>query len=166
MRDPQAAPGASPGTGGDGAADGAGDVVCVGAIVTDPLGRLLLVRRGHDPEAGRWSLPGGKVDPGETTVAATAREVAEETGLDVVVGEEVGHVRRPAPDGRTFVIHDFRCRLADGSDPAAAPRAGDDAADARFVDAAAYAALDAAGELVTGLTAALRGWDCLPRSSR
>lgn len=135
------------------------DVPCVGGIVTDPRGRLLLVRRAHDPEAGRWSLPGGKVEPGESATAATAREVAEETGLDVEVGEEVGTVRRPAPDGRTFVIHDFRCRPRD---PAARPRAGDDAADAAWVDGAAYAALDADGELVTGLTDALRGWECLP----
>jgi mutator protein MutT len=145
---------------------GGGEVLCVGGIVTDSRGRLLLVRRAHDPEAGRWSLPGGKVEPGETTAAATAREVAEETGLAVAVGEEVGSVRRSAPDGRVFAIHDFRCRPVAGSAEPPEPRAGDDAADARWVDAAAYAALDAAGELVSGLTAALRGWDCLPSSSR
>ncbi|TDQ58483.1 ADP-ribose pyrophosphatase YjhB (NUDIX family) [Actinomycetospora succinea] len=154
MGDPGARRGASP--------DTSGDIPCVGGIVTDPDGRLLLIRRAHDPEAGRWSLPGGKVEPGESVRAATAREVAEETGLEVAVGEEVGHVRRPAPDGRVFAIHDFRCRPLD---PAAAPRAGDDAADARWVDGAAYAALDAAGELVSGLTVALRGWDCLPSPS-
>ena len=140
-----------------------GDILCVGGIVTDPQGRLLLIRRAHDPEAGRWSLPGGKVEPDESVRDAPAREVAEETGLDVVVGEEVGHVRRPAPDGRVFAISDFRCRLSDAGDLGAVPRAGDDAADGRWVDGAAYAALDADGELVTGLTAALRGWDCLPR---
>jgi ADP-ribose pyrophosphatase YjhB (NUDIX family) len=151
-----------PGARGGASLDTSGEIPCVGGIVTDPRGRLLLVRRGHDPEAGRWSLPGGKVEPDESVRDATAREVAEETGLDVVVGEEVGHVRRPAPDGRVFAIHDFRCRLSDECDPDALPRAGDDAADVRWVDGAAYAALDAAGELVTGLTAALRGWDCLP----
>jgi ADP-ribose pyrophosphatase YjhB (NUDIX family) len=135
-------------------------VPCVGGIVSDAVGRLLLIRRAHPPEAGRWSLPGGKVEPGESLPAATAREVAEETGLAVVVGDEVGAVRRDAPDGRVFDIHDFRCRPRD---PAADLRAGDDAADARWVDAAAYADLDAAGDLVTGLTAALRVWDCLPR---
>jgi len=149
MRDPGPAPGASP----------PDEVLCVGGIVTDTSGRLLLIRRAHPPEAGRWSLPGGRVEPGETVSEAAAREVAEETGLDVEVGDEVGRVRRPAPDGRVFVIHDFRCRPRD---PAATPRAGDDAADARWVDAAAYETLDDAGELVTGLTAALRGWDCLP----
>ncbi|PVZ08550.1 NUDIX hydrolase [Actinomycetospora cinnamomea] len=148
MRDPRGAPGASP------------EIPCVGGIVVDADGRVLLVRRGRDPEAGRWSLPGGRVEPGETAAEATAREVTEETGLRVAVGDEVGTVRRPAPDGRIFAIHDFRCRPLD---PAAVPRAGDDAADARWVDAAAFDALDAAGELVSGLGVALRGWDCLPR---
>jgi 8-oxo-dGTP diphosphatase len=148
MRDPGPVPGAS-----------SGAVPCVGGIVTDDRGRLLLIRRAHDPEAGRWSLPGGKVEPGETATDATVREVAEETGLAVAVGDEVGQVLRPAPDGRVFAIHDFRCRPLH---PSAVPRAGDDAADVRWVDAAAYSALDAAGELVTGLTDALRGWDCLP----
>lgn len=134
-------------------------VLCVGGIVVDERGRLLLIRRAHEPEAGRWSLPGGRVEPGETATDATAREVAEETGLAVAVGDEVGNVRRPVPDGRVFAIHDFRCRPLD---PSAVPRAGDDAADARWVDAAAYAALDAAGELVSGLTVTLRDWSCLP----
>ncbi|HSK58175.1 MAG TPA: NUDIX domain-containing protein [Actinomycetospora sp.] len=151
MRDPRGAPGAS--------RPRLAEVLCVGGIVTDTAGRLLLVRRAHEPEAGRWSLPGGRVEPGESAEGATAREVAEETGLRVTVGDEVGSVRRPAPDGRVFAIHDFRCRPLD---PDAVPRAGDDAADARWVDATAYTALDAAGELVTGLTEALRGWGCLP----
>jgi 8-oxo-dGTP diphosphatase len=149
MRDPGPVPGASY----------PDEVLCVGGVVTDASGRLLLIRRAHPPEAGRWSLPGGKVEPGESLAEATAREVAEETGLDVEVGVEVGAVHRPAPDGRVFAIHDFRCSPRD---PEAVPRAGDDAADARWVDAAAYTALDADGELVTGLTVALRGWDCLP----
>jgi 8-oxo-dGTP pyrophosphatase MutT (NUDIX family) len=38
----------------------------VGAVVRDSAGRLLLIKRGHDPEAGRWSLPGGRIEPGET----------------------------------------------------------------------------------------------------
>jgi 8-oxo-dGTP diphosphatase len=152
MRDPGPVPGAS-------SSQGPAAVPCVGGIVTDDRGRLLLIRRAHDPEAGRWSLPGGKVEPGETATDATVREVAEETGLAVAVGDEVGQVLRPAPDGRVFAIHDFRCRPLD---PSAVPRAGDDAADVRWVDAAAYGTLDAAGELVTGLTDALRGWGCLP----
>jgi 8-oxo-dGTP diphosphatase len=65
--------------------------VCVGAVVIDD-DRLLLIRRGHGPAAGNWSLPGGRVEFGETMVEALVREVQEETGLDVVVGDYIGHI--------------------------------------------------------------------------
>ncbi len=134
------------------------DVVpCVGAVIVDTAGRLLLIRRAHAPAAGRWSLPGGRVEAGETAERAVVREVAEETGLAVTVGVEVGVVRRPTADGREYVIRDFRAEPVGGT-----LRAGDDAADARWCDAAAYAALDDADELVPGLTDALRAWSCLP----
>ena len=72
---------------------------CVGAVVFDPFGRLLLVKRGHEPEKGKWSLPGGRVKPGETDEAAVQREIQEETGLSVIVGPLVGRICRPAPKG-------------------------------------------------------------------
>ncbi|MDP1792965.1 MAG: NUDIX domain-containing protein, partial [Acidimicrobiales bacterium] len=59
--------------------------VCVGAVVVDD-DQLLLIRRGHGPAAGEWSVPGGRVEFGELMVEALVREVKEETGLDVVVG--------------------------------------------------------------------------------
>lgn len=134
-----------------------GDVPCAGAVVIDEAGRLLLVLRARPPAVGRWSLPGGHVETGETTEQAVAREVAEETGLVVDVGPEVGAVRRDAPDGRVYDIRDHLAAPVGGT-----LRAGDDAADVRWVDAAAYAALDDAGDLVPGLTDALRAWSCLP----
>lgn len=130
------------------------DIPCVGAIVFDEHGRLLLIRRAHAPAEGLWSIPGGRVEPGEDAVAATVREVREETGLDVRVVREVGSVVRELPDGDRYVIRDFLAECA----PAVAPRAGDDASDAAFVhpvDLGRYA-------LSPGLREALVGWGLLP----
>jgi 8-oxo-dGTP diphosphatase len=130
-------------------------VPCVGAVVHDAAGRLLVIRRGHAPDAGRWSVPGGRVEPGETEAEAVVREVAEETGLAVVAGPLLGRVRIPG-DGVVFTVADHACTL---TDPGARPVAGDDAADVAFVDAAALAALDC----TPGLLDALGGWGVLPR---
>jgi ADP-ribose pyrophosphatase YjhB (NUDIX family) len=129
-------------------------VPCAGAIVLDASGRLLLVRRGRPPAQGRWSLPGGRVEPGETPAQAAVREVREETGLDVVVSRLVGSVRRPGPAGSVYLIDDFACTVRGG-----VLRAGDDADDARWVTAAELAALP----LSDGLLEALTGWQVLPR---
>src|SRR5262245_51040986 len=63
-------------------------IVSVGAIALD-ANRVLLVKRGHAPLKGHWSLPGGVVEVGETLEAALAREVLEETGLTIDVGPVV-----------------------------------------------------------------------------
>src|SRR6202158_3129105 len=107
-------------------------VVGVGAVVVDG-DRVLLVKRGHPPLKGEWSLPGGTVELGETLEAAVAREVLEETGLEVSVGQVVevlDHVDR-APDGRIeyhFVIVDYACTVRGGF-----LARGSDAEDARWV---------------------------------
>ena len=130
-------------------------IPCVSAVVHDGAGRLLLVRRRHPPARGAWSLPGGRVEPGEDDARAVVREVAEEAGLDVVAGPVAGVVERAAPGGGgTFVITVLSCRLAGGT-----LRAGDDAADAGWFAPAGLAGL----ELAPGLVEALRGWDALPR---
>ena len=106
-------------------------IACVGALVRDPDGRLLLVQRAQEPARGTWSLPGGRVEPSETTTDACAREVLEETGLVVEVGRHVGRVRRPGPGGTTYVIDDYECVVVGGT---LAP--GTDAADARWLSEA------------------------------
>src|ERR1700721_2907530 len=70
-------------------------ILCVGAVVTDGHGRLLLIQRGHEPGKGLWSLPGGRVEPGETDAEGLVREMEEETGLTVEPGRLIGQVDRP-----------------------------------------------------------------------
>jgi 8-oxo-dGTP diphosphatase len=122
---------------------------CAGAIVLDEHGRLLLVRRGREPDRGRWSLPGGRCEPGETAAAAVAREVREETGLQVVSGQVIGRIDRPGPDGAVYRIEDFACTVTGGT-----LRAGDDADDVRYVPVAELDDLP----LTSGLLITLRDW--------
>ena len=130
----------------------------VGAVVFDAAGRLLVVQRAKDPARGRWSIPGGHVESGESHESAVVREVLEETGLQVRVLNEVGHVVRPAPGGGEFLIRDFRCELVGDGEP----RAGDDAADARFVTVGELMALPVA----PGLLEALQEWRLIPSRCR
>jgi 8-oxo-dGTP diphosphatase len=65
-------------------------IVVAGAMITG--GMLLVAQRDRPPElAGMWELPGGKVAPGETDDEALVRELREELGVDVIVGERLGH---------------------------------------------------------------------------
>ena len=129
-------------------------IPCIGAIVFDEQGRLLLVQRANPPAQGKWSLPGGRLEPGENSETGVVREVREETGLDVTVIREVGTIQRDAPSGDTYVIRDFLCALSTD----ATPVADDDASDAGFFT------LTEVIELPTseGLLEALREWDLIP----
>jgi 8-oxo-dGTP diphosphatase len=124
----------------------------VGAIIVDDTGRLLLIKRGHVPEAGRWSLPGGRVKPGESDPQAVMREVREETGLAVEPGRLVGTVERPGPGGTVFDIHDYAATVSGGL-----LAAGDDAADARWVPPHDLDRLS----LTSGLADTLTAWGVL-----
>ena len=105
-------------------------VAAVGAVAFDERGRVLLVRRGHPPEQSAWSVPGGRLEPGETVTEAVAREMAEETGLQVAVLGLVAAVDwiERAPGGellRHFVILDHLVEVLGGE-----LAAGDDADEA------------------------------------
>lgn len=132
-----------------GSPPGAGPQVAVGAVVVSG-GALLLVRRGHPPEEGRWSIPGGRVEDGEAPADAVARETLEETGLAVRCGGFLGWVDRVGPDHH-FVILDFLAEpVAAGPRPEI--RAGGDAAEVAWVALSEVTAR----ELVSGLASFLR----------
>lgn len=109
----------------------AAPVAAVGGVVLDG-DRVLLVRRALPPRQGEWSLPGGRLELGESLADGAAREVREETGLEVAVGpvvEVFDRVHRDDAGGIRFhfVIVDFLCRVTGGT-----LTAGDDAADVRW----------------------------------
>lgn len=104
--------------------------LCVGAVAVHD-GNLLLVRRGRGPAAGAWSVPGGRVEAGETLAEAVVREVAEETGLECVCGSLIGWVEIPDVE-QPYVVLDFEAIVLD----AGSPVAGDDAAEVAWVDLA------------------------------
>jgi ADP-ribose pyrophosphatase YjhB (NUDIX family) len=119
--------------------------VCVGAVVVHD-DDLLLIRRGHDPGAGEWAVPGGRVEPGELLMEAVVRELAEETGLEATCGELLGWVERIEGDDH-FVILDFSATVLERIEP----RPGDDASEARWVplhEVADYALVDGLAEFL------------------
>ena len=127
-------------------------IPCVGAVVTDEQGRLLMIKRGHEPGAGLWSIPGGRIEPGETDTEALVREMLEETGLTVEVGRLLGTVQRPGLDGAIIDIRDYAATVTGGT-----LTASDDAADARWVGAEDLNTLP----LTEGLVDILTSWGVL-----
>ncbi|MCY3578620.1 MAG: NUDIX domain-containing protein [bacterium] len=104
-----------------------GPELCVGAVVVCD-GAILLIRRGSPPGEGMWSVPGGRVQRGETLSEAVRRELYEETGLDGEVGQVVGWIELIGRR-RHYVVVDYWVTVA----PGAVPTAGTDASDAAWV---------------------------------
>ena len=132
-------------------------IVGVGAVIVE-AGKVVLIRRTHEPLQGQWSLPGGMVEIGETLEAALAREMVEETGLTVRVGPVIEVFDRITCDERSrvryhYVLIDYVCWPAGGT-----LRAGSDVDAAVWVDPAAldgYALTDKATSVIRrGLTLA------------
>lgn len=126
--------------------------ICVGGVVVHD-DSLLLIKRARDPGRGQWSLPGGRVEPGELLAEAVVREVGEETGLAVVCGALLGWVERIGDDHH-FVILDFVATPLEVDDPSA----GSDADEARWVSLYDVADLD----LVDGLAGFLHEHGIIP----
>lgn len=103
-----------------------GSILAASAVIVVDSS-IVLVRRGRGPATGLWSVPGGRVEDGESLPEAAAREVLEETGLVVEVGEELGQVR-VEHEGTVYEIHDFAATPLGGT-----LAAGDDAAEVRWV---------------------------------
>jgi 8-oxo-dGTP diphosphatase len=113
-------------------------MVGVGGVIVD-RDRTVLIRRGTEPLLGRWSIPGGTIEIGETIEEAVRRELREETGLEVRVLELIELFDRVyLEDGAAssqgkkkpryhFIIADYLCELVGGE-----PRAGSDVTDLAF----------------------------------
>jgi len=117
--------------------------LAVGGVVFRADGAVLLVRRAQPPAAGSWTLPGGKVEPGETPERAVVREIAEETGLAVTAGPIVETLDL-AREGYAYRIVDFACRLVTDGEP----RASSDVDAARWVLPSEIATLDPTPEVL------------------
>lgn len=106
----------------------------VPTLATDAVlveeGRVLLVRRGRDPFAGRWALPGGFVEVGETVETACVRELREETGIEAEIVELVGVYSDPDRDPRGHVVSTPFVVRRTGEERE--PAGGDDAAKAAW----------------------------------
>jgi 8-oxo-dGTP diphosphatase len=129
---------------------------CASAVVVRDR-QILLVKRAHEPGKGQWSIPGGRIELGETILDAVRREVAEECGIEVDVERVLGAFDRIVldADGRVrfhYVLIDVLASSAGGE-----PRAGSDAEDCRWVTREEMADLHITPQLRALLTQVFQG---------
>jgi 8-oxo-dGTP diphosphatase len=140
-------------------------IVGVGAVIVDD-GKVVLIRRRYEPLQGQWSLPGGGVEIGETLEAAVAREMLEETGLEVVVGPVIEVFDRIMRDDDErvryhYVLVDYLCWPIAGE-----LRAGSDVDAAVFVDPADLKTYNLTVKAATVIERALQLTREAPRPAR
>lgn len=127
----------------------------VGAVVFDARGRVLLIRRGKPPAQGRWSLPGGRLEPGETLVECCAREVLEETAIAIAPGPVVALAERRV-EGFHYVIVDFLAAPLAPGPPEPAPASDVSAAVwVAVAELAGYDLVDGVREVILAARAGL-----------
>jgi 8-oxo-dGTP diphosphatase len=102
----------------------------VGGIVFNEQGAVLLICRNKAPALGLWSVPGGKLEPGESLVAACQREIKEETNVDVIVQQIIAVVERRIENFH-YIIIDFLAELDSGKSNS--PNAQSDVSEARWI---------------------------------
>lgn len=129
-------------------------IVGVGAVIVKG-DQVLLIRRANEPSRGRWSIPGGTVELGETLAEAAIREVGEECQLQVDIGDvlSVFDLIQRDDSGRIryhYVLIDLAARYVSGE-----PVAGTDALDARWAKEAEFSELDIVPRLLPVLREAL-----------
>ena len=141
-------------------------IVAVGAVIVHPDAlRVVLVKRGHPPLQGEWSIPGGALELGETVSAGVVREALEETGLMVESGEVLGVFDRILKDeaeaeaGRIryhYVLIDLRCRVVGGE-----LQAGGDAVEVRWAEPSEFSGLGLSQDARKVAEKALRAADAI-----
>jgi 8-oxo-dGTP diphosphatase len=126
-------------------------VIAASAVIRDEHDRVLLIKRGHQPGMGLWSLPGGALKPGETLAEAAKREAWEETGLVVDIGHHLWSITVELGRGHHYDVHGFVAEVVGGQ-----LRAGDDAAEVLWCDAEHFVNLQTTPRLAELLARA--GW--------